>query len=216
MKNKKEGVSLIIPSIHSIEIIKKCLGSAIKQKPIIGEILVIDDIKNSRDDLKNLCLQLGCKYLHSGYRDGGGSAARNIGLFAAEYKYIVYIDGDDYFYDEQSVNNLVKTLRECEVDLTWGDMFFGTYYLYKGERNFRRIVKEEWYEKKELYTNIHNCIGGSMIAHVNDTSKFVWIPGGTAADVRFIHNCMRNKVTYKRTPHIVSVCGRKSVYDGKH
>ncbi len=94
-------ISVIIPVYNSAKFLEECIASVIAQQEV-AEVIIVDD--GSEDDSLQLCHQLA--KLHAGMvkvlthpngENFGSATTRNVGIQAATYPYIAFIDSDDYF-----------------------------------------------------------------------------------------------------------------------
>lgn len=95
---RDELISIIIPVYNTLNYLPECFNSIIKQTYRNIEIIVVDN--GSTDGSGKLCDEYASKdtrikVIHKEHT--GVSSARNIGLDAANGKYIGFIDSDDYF-----------------------------------------------------------------------------------------------------------------------
>ncbi len=103
--------SIVVPVYNQEEYIAECLDSLLPQ-PTDIEVLLIDD--GSTDDTPRLCDEYAARnpavsVIHA--KNGGTSAARNLGANAAKGEYLIFIDGDDMLV-EGSLGRLDRALRE--------------------------------------------------------------------------------------------------------
>lgn len=102
-------VSFIIPVYKIEKYLETCVQSILKQTYNDYEILLVDD--GSPDRCPYLCdywagADKRIKALHKS--NGGLSDARNYGLKYAVGKYVIFVDGDDYWTDENDLMNLMS------------------------------------------------------------------------------------------------------------
>lgn len=111
INSQKPIVSVIIPVYNVEEVLPYCLESLIKQTLSEIEILCVDDASSDhsaavvrtfekRDGRVRLLQQEHC----------GVSAARNLGISAAQGKYTAFVDGDDWVEPDM----LQKMVEEAE------------------------------------------------------------------------------------------------------
>ena len=104
----KINISIIIPVYRAVNTLKKSLNS-IKNQNIdlekkIEILLIIDDGKNYKNIVPNMCKNMFLRVLKTdGIKTGPGNA-RNVGLAKARGKFIGFLDADD----EWSANYLEK------------------------------------------------------------------------------------------------------------
>lgn len=97
-------VSVIIPVFNAEKYISKATESALIQ-PQVREIILIEDC--SIDNSLNICKKLENKYKqvklfqHPGGINKGAAASRNLGIKHANYKFIAFLDADDYYLENR-------------------------------------------------------------------------------------------------------------------
>jgi len=91
-------ISVVIPVYNAEKYLKKCLDSILTQSLSDIEIICVDDgsSDDSFDILKLYAARDGRLQLISQKNSGPGSA-RNTGLSAANGKYVIFLDADDWF-----------------------------------------------------------------------------------------------------------------------
>ena len=100
-------VSVVIPTFNREDFIKECVVSVLRQSKKPDEIIVVDD--GSTDNTWYILEALGfsdsdenknsLRYMFQ--RNKGVSAARNLGIKAAKYKYIAFLDSDDLWLEKK-------------------------------------------------------------------------------------------------------------------
>lgn len=105
--------SIIIPNYNEEKYIKRCLESIFNQtiNKANYEVIVIDD--GSTDNSIEIIKQYDAKLLNSNRLGAGG--ARNKGINAANGKYIILLDGDDYLYKNDVLEKLDKELDNQDI-----------------------------------------------------------------------------------------------------
>ena len=108
-------VSIIIPIYNREQYIEECIRSIQAQTYKNYEIILIDD--GSTDNSLSLCRSLAqtepaIRILESGH--AGVSAARNIGLDAAQGRFVFFLDSDDIIHPKL-LEVLVKGLEETDA-----------------------------------------------------------------------------------------------------
>ena len=112
-------LSVIIPVYKVEKYIRQCVDSVIKQNFRDIEIILVDD--GSPDICPQICDEYAEKYdfvkaIHK--PNGGLSSARNAGIETAEGQYIIFMDSDDWWNPEVSVNNMMAEVKEKpQVDM---------------------------------------------------------------------------------------------------
>lgn len=133
-------VSVIIPVFNAGDTIKSCVDSVHKQTYRNLQIILVDD--GSTDGSANVCDQIAANYndirvseISSNYSDepseaiyikvihtenGGVSAARNVGLRAAEGDWITFVDADD-LATEEYIERLVEAVNSFKMPVSSSD-----------------------------------------------------------------------------------------------
>ncbi len=112
-------VSIIIP-VYKVEMyLARCLDSILNQIYTEWEAILIDDCSPDKSGV--ICDEYAkkddrIKVIHR-EKNGGASAARNLGLEAATGDYIAFIDSDDYV-TEKYLRTLVKDLEKNDADIS--------------------------------------------------------------------------------------------------
>lgn len=103
-------ISVIIPVYNADKFLEESVLSAIDLTEV-AEIILIED--GSPDNALDVCRKLEVKYekvrllQHPNGENRGASASRNLGVRAAKFEYISFLDADDFFAN----NRFVKTMK---------------------------------------------------------------------------------------------------------
>ncbi len=113
----KELISVIIPVYNGEENIKRCIDSVLSQSYENIEIIAVND--GSTDSSRSILdiyskIDQRVKAVH--IQNGGVSNARNVGIDAANGKYIMFLDCDDWMA-EDTVKLLYESM-DSECDMT--------------------------------------------------------------------------------------------------
>lgn len=109
-------ISLIIPVYNQAPYIGRLLDSILSQTYHEYEIIIVDD--GSSDDLDSALAPYQALIQPVIYqKNGGASAARNIGWRASRGEYIAFYDADDWLVDDQLLAQQVAML-EAEASLS--------------------------------------------------------------------------------------------------
>lgn len=105
-------ISCIIPVYKVEAYLRQCVESLTHQTYRDIEIILVDD--GSPDGSPQLCDTLASedsriKVIHK--ENGGLSDARNAGLLAATGEYVVFVDGDDFWLDNNALQQLVDVVK---------------------------------------------------------------------------------------------------------
>lgn len=123
MENNPVAISVIIPVYNVEEYLEECIESVLKQTYTNYEIILVDD--GSTDNSGSICDCYERKYtnikvIHQ--KNGGLSAARNLGLKAAEGVYVYFLDSDDYIQDI-TLKHLIDIIEKERADVVFFDGF---------------------------------------------------------------------------------------------
>ena len=116
--------SIIVP-IYNVECyLEQCIESVISQDYQNYELILVDD--GSQDNSIDICIKYAKKYkniifIHK--TNGGLSDARNAGIQIARGKYLMFLDGDDYWNGKYVLSELSEIARD-NVDLIINDATF--------------------------------------------------------------------------------------------
>lgn len=117
-ENAQYSLSVIIPNYNKGKYIAECVKSVLKQTLPPDEIIIVDDCStdDSRFVIEKLCKNSAL--VHPVYLDknGGVSAARNIGLKHASGQYITFLDSDDFYGNPDKLKNEMGLLRSRDKD----------------------------------------------------------------------------------------------------
>ena len=106
------NLSVIIPNYNKKKYLELCIQSVISQSKQPKEIIVVDDCSTDGSDI--LIQELAEKYtiLHPILlkQNGGVSNARNVGLQNATCSYVTFMDSDDFYYNNQKLENEMAAL----------------------------------------------------------------------------------------------------------
>ena len=131
--------SVIIPIFNSETYLKKCIKSVIDQKHIKTEIILIDDC--STDNSLKVCNSFKDNISVNIIRHKknlGVSITRNDGILAAQGKYILFLDSDDWLYPG-CLRGLEKLIiKEPKIEVIIG-RFNSDGYPFNNETLFKDI-----------------------------------------------------------------------------
>lgn len=114
MQKDNKSLTVIIPNYNKSSYIKECVESIEKQSLIPNEIVIVDDCStdNSREAIINLSKEYdNIKYIFLN-KNGGVSAARNLGLQMASSEYVTFIDSDDFYINKDKIKNEMEIISK--------------------------------------------------------------------------------------------------------
>ncbi|MRR35388.1 glycosyltransferase [bacterium] len=105
--------SVVVPIYNIQDYVRECAASLLNQTLTDIEVILVDD--GSTDSSPSICDELAScdarvRVLHQA--NGGLSAARNAGMRAAVGKYVLFVDGDDYYDGVGALQQLSQHLLE--------------------------------------------------------------------------------------------------------
>lgn len=130
MKVVYPKISVIIPVYNVEQYLPKCIESIINQNFTDFELLLIDD--GSKDSSGNICDEFAkndsrIQVFHK--KNGGVSAARNLGIEMSRGEWICFVDSDDWL-DIEAFGDIIKNIKNINVDLViWGIKLAYTNYI---------------------------------------------------------------------------------------
>ncbi len=133
-------VSIIVP-VYNVELyVEECIESLINQTYKDIEIILIDD--GSTDGSGAICDNYSAKdervkVIHKA--NGGLSSARNAGIEAANGKYLIFVDSDDYWIGDRCLQHILKIAEDFDADVVRGEYISRND---KGEK-IRTITKDK-------------------------------------------------------------------------
>lgn len=115
-------ISIIVPVYNVEKYIVECIESIIKQSYTEWELLLIDD--GSTDCSGKICNNFALtdsriKVFHK--KNGGQPSALNYGLDCAQGKYVIFMDSDDYWCDDDILNKLYQKAELFNLDIVRGE-----------------------------------------------------------------------------------------------
>lgn len=163
-------ISIIIPVYNVAEYLLNCVQSVLKQTYTDFEILLVDD--GSTDSSKELCDKLvekdsRIKVFHK--KNGGLSSARNYGIEKALGEYIIFLDSDDYWIENDILFLFIEQFQTGDFDVVRGE------YLNVDEKGNPLYTSEKW--KEYSYVNLKERIFSSyeMMRYIISGSYFSWL-----------------------------------------
>ena len=131
--------SIVIPVYNTIKELRRCVDSVVSQTFEDFELILVDD--GSTDGSGELCDRLSAedsriKTIHKA--NGGCAAARNTGIRAATGNYLLFLDSDDMWDDNNALDKFYRIVQSKAVDI----VCFGV-SIYDEDGNLVKIRKAE-------------------------------------------------------------------------
>lgn len=147
-------ISIIVPIYKVENYIRQCVDSILNQTYTDIEVILVDD--GSPDNSGSICDEYSekdkrIKVIHK--ENGGPSDARNEGLKIAKGEYIAFMDGDDFYYNNEVITKIVETISESHTDI-----IFLPAILYYEERQKYVYVDKKYKRSKLAYEKKKNAI----------------------------------------------------------
>ncbi len=126
-------MSIVIPVYNVENYIRECINSVISQSYRNIEIILVND--GSTDNSNEICKEYDLKYPYLKLitkKNGGLSDARNVGILNSTGEYILFLDSDDYWDDNNLIYYLVQYIEKSpNIDYIFFRYKF--YYQKKGK-----------------------------------------------------------------------------------
>lgn len=132
-------LSIIVPVYNVESYLDQCLKSITSYKEDNIEIILVND--GSTDNSLRICRDYSNRYSNVtviSQKNQGLSEARNTGIRTAKGKYLLFLDSDDFLYEDIAYR-IIDDI--CNKDM---DMFFGRAYKYWGENNEMELSQIEY------------------------------------------------------------------------
>ncbi len=147
--------SIIIPIYKVEKYLNKCVDSVLSQIFNNFELILVDD--GSPDNCGNICddyesTDSRIKVVHK--ENGGLSSARNAGLDIAAGKYIIFIDSDDFWDDDNALEHIHANLTETDADI----LVFPAKRYYESEDKYTYIITSDVDRTKIIDKNVNEAI----------------------------------------------------------
>lgn len=119
-------LSIIIPAYNAKDTVDKTLFSIKKQKISISfEVIIVNDCSDYdyEEFINKYKNYYNIREIKTKVNSGPG-VARQLGIDNSDSKYIIFIDSDDNFYDENSVFKLYNKIEKENADLVIGNFIY--------------------------------------------------------------------------------------------
>ena len=175
--------SIIIPIYNTEKFLPKCVESVLDQTFKDFEVILVDD--GATDNCPKICDNFAkkdsrVKVIHQ--QNGGLSVARNNGIEKAQGEYIIFLDSDDYWNDD---NALLQLNDAKQADI----IIFGCtdFNMKTGEK----IVSRNGYDLEFLKNNDIDTVNSYLLSNK-------LLPGGAYVFTVKRDNLEKNKIIFKQ------------------
>ncbi|HAV90641.1 MAG TPA: hypothetical protein DCW44_05160 [Eubacterium sp.] len=148
------SISVVIPNYNNSMYIEKCIRSVLNQTyNNIREIIVVDDksTDNSRDIINDISKEDERVIPIFLDKNRKVSAARNKGLEKVSSKFVTFLDGDDYYYNPEKIENEMKLLLDKDSNNS-----ISYSYIVRVSASDNIVSKQKISDKKLLTGYIYN------------------------------------------------------------
>ena len=158
---KKVKISIIVPVYNISKYISSCIDSIISQKYNNYELILVDD--GSKDDSGNICDEYALKksninVIHK--KNGGLSSARNTGIEAATGEYLMFIDGDDFLYNDECLSKIADYIdKNKSTDIIQYKMV----YFYEKNEKYLKFANYENIDENDYVKMLKNLNSDKII-----------------------------------------------------
>ena len=111
-------VSIIVPVYNVEKYLRECINSVLKQSFVDWELVLVDD--GSTDYSAEICKEYSVsdsriRFFHK--ENTGVCDTRNLGIDEAKGKYIIFLDSDDYWVNNEILLQLVTLAETKHLDI---------------------------------------------------------------------------------------------------
>lgn len=148
-------VSVIIPCHNAGQYIRECIDSVREQTLNDIEIICIDD--GSTDETVAVLAEYSKKLENMRViqqENMGPGIARNKGIEEAIGEYIAFMDADDFYPNEKTLEHLYIKAKRNNAEICGGYLYDyrNGVYIYNGLKNGTRFLEDRWIKKEDFST----------------------------------------------------------------
>ncbi len=143
MNSKISSVTILVPIYNASEYLRECLDSILRQTYKDYTCILVNDgsTDESQSIIDEYCTLDGRFVSVSKQNEGSCGKARLFGLKYVKTEFVLMIDADDLFGDDDYVEKLIKRQRETNVDIVFS-------HTYCFENEMRSVV---WTKPNEQF-----------------------------------------------------------------
>lgn len=175
---EQDLISIIIPTYNRAHLIGETLDSVLAQTHSNWECIVVDDgsVDNTQDLLKMYCENDKRFQFHyrPNHKQKGANACRNLGLFYAKGKYVVFFDSDDLMTENHlEVKLLGINNNNIDFVITRTKYFnfeskdIDTYYNFESSK----ITSTNYIKQKINWLTLDVCIKTNIAKQISFNEK---------------------------------------------
>lgn len=129
-------ISIIIPAYNCKDTLDVALSSIEKQKIDVSfDVIIVNDASGyDYKDFINKYNKFNIREINTKKNVGPGGS-RQYGIDNSKSEYIIFLDSDDYFYDDNSVKKLYETITNTNSDIVISNFIF--------QRDNKELVKKK-------------------------------------------------------------------------
>lgn len=146
-------ISIIIPVYNKEKYVEKCIKSILTQSYNFIEIICVNDC--STDNSLKIITDLSKKYssikILENKKNIGSGASRNKGLKNALGRYIMFMDADDYYSNNQIIEKLVKYIKKFNAPMISANLDYLRNHKIIHEDKYLNHIKEIQIKKSSEY-----------------------------------------------------------------
>jgi glycosyltransferase involved in cell wall biosynthesis len=121
-RSSMPDVSILIPAYNAEQHIGQAIESALNQKNVNVEVIVIDD--GSTDGTLQEIQGFGDRIVWETGPNRGATTARNRAIDLAKANWVSFLDADDYYLPEKTADQLKLVAKDHSVDVLYGPSTF--------------------------------------------------------------------------------------------
>ena len=184
MNTIEKLISIIVPIYNVENYLSECINSVLVQTYTNFELLLVND--GSTDCSGKICekfLAMDNRIRVLNKKNGGLSSARNFGLERAIGEYIIFLDSDDYWTNDKTLENLLSIAQYTNADIVRGE------YIEVDENGRELYIPVVNDELKQLVNTILDNF--MFVSKVLSRGHFSWlflIKKDSLHDLRFNYN----------------------------
>ena len=205
-----EKLSIIIPAYNVELYVEKCINSILTQNFQDYRVYVVDDCSTDRTASivkKFVDLDSRIVYLKTP-ENSGPSVSRNCGLSISKGEYLTFIDADDWYSEQYSLQKMVSVMDQFQVDCVMCayETIHNTGTLHKkfcGWYNEKKVSQIEFFKLKEKYNSplFHYVWNKIYKRDIICNARIEFIPGKNSGEDVAFNNAYFRAV---RTAYIVN------------